>query len=75
MQFNVSNSRNLSSTYTAFSDRAGPNTSGSSLSSVDEAADGYFDWGLPFFYGKSVYTAIQGVVPPSGVQPGPWWAY
>jgi len=75
VQFNVSNTRDLSSSYTAFSDRAGPNTSGSSVTSVDEAADGYFDWGLTFFYGKSVYTAIQGVVPPSGVQPGPWWAY
>ena len=30
-------------------------------------------WGLPFFYGKSVFTAISGANTPSG--PGPYWAY
>jgi hypothetical protein len=60
-------------TYTAFSDLAGPNTPGTSSS--NEIPDGYFDWGLPFFYGKSVYTAIWGVTPPSGVPAGPFWAY
>ncbi len=34
----------------------------------------YFAWGLPFFYGKSVYTAISGVSV-SGVPIGPYWAY
>ena len=32
-----------------------------------------FDWGLPFFYGRSVYTAIEGQSTPGGV--GPYWAY
>jgi hypothetical protein len=32
-----------------------------------------FAWGLPFFYGRSVFTAISGATTPSG--PGPYWAY
>lgn len=33
----------------------------------------YFDWGLPFFYGVNVYTAIDGAATPAG--PGPYVAY
>jgi hypothetical protein len=33
----------------------------------------YFDWGLPFFYGKSVYVAIDGQVAGSAI--GPYYAY
>ncbi len=32
-----------------------------------------FDWGLPFFYGRNVYTAIDGQSTPGGS--GPYWAY
>src|SRR6266478_3908284 len=32
-----------------------------------------FDWGLPFFYGRHVYTAIDNQNTPGGV--GPYWAY
>ncbi len=32
-----------------------------------------FDWGLPFFYGRNVFTAIQNANTPLG--PGPFWAY
>ena len=36
-------------------------------------ASGYFDWGLPFFYGQNVFVAIEGASTPGG--PGPYWAY
>lgn len=32
-----------------------------------------FDWGLPFYYGRSVYTAIDGASTPAG--PGPYVAF
>ena len=32
-----------------------------------------FDWGLPFFYGRKVYTAIEGAITPGG--PGPYVAF
>jgi hypothetical protein len=32
-----------------------------------------FDWGLPFFYGRNVYTAIEGANTPGG--PGPYVAF
>ena len=32
-----------------------------------------FDWGLPFFFGRSVFVAIEGRQTPLGA--GPFWAY
>lgn len=32
-----------------------------------------FDWGLPFFFGRTVFVAIQGASTPWGV--GPYWAF
>jgi hypothetical protein len=75
VNFNVSNGMDVPQTNVAYSDLAGPNTTGSSLNATEEAFDGLFDWGLPFFYGRNVYTSVLGVTPPSGVQAGPWWAY
>jgi len=33
----------------------------------------FFDWGLPFFFGRRVFTAMEGQTTPSGV--GPYIAY
>ena len=63
--FFVSDPSTLPAGTTAFSDLAAPDTSGLQN----------FVWGLPFFYGRNVYTAIWGATSPSGVPPGPFWAY
>jgi len=34
---------------------------------------GTFDWGLPFFFGRNVFTAINGRSTPAGA--GPYWAF
>ena len=47
-----------------FGDLSGPATA---------SAPTYFDWGLPFFYGRNVYVAIVGASTPQGT--GPYWAY
>jgi Protein of unknown function (DUF3443) len=62
VNFSVGNADQLfsSTSNTAFSALAAPNP-------------GSFDWGLPFFYGRNVFTAIAGKNTPSG--PGPFWAY
>jgi hypothetical protein len=66
--FSVDNATNLftaNPTNAAFSNLAGP------AASVSQG----FDWGLPFFYGKNVYNAIDGTVVPSGLASPPWYAY
>ena len=51
-------------------DLAGPTMlpTGSAASSPD-----YFDWGLPFFYGRNVFVAIEGQTATGGTTP--YWAY
>ena len=56
----------------AFSNLAGP--LGTSACSGGNGSCS-FDWGLPFFYGRNVFTAINGVTPPSGIPDGPFFAY
>jgi hypothetical protein len=63
--FSVDNADNLFSTYpgfAAFSTLAGPE--GTYQSCSDENSSCVFDWGLPFFYGRTVYTHIDACLPP-----------
>jgi hypothetical protein len=52
----------------AFNDLGAPSTSPKSGSSSDLSS--YFDYGLPFYYGRNVYTAIENQPTPIG--PGPF---
>jgi uncharacterized protein DUF3443 len=64
VNFSVANADDLfnnNPTANVFGQLAGPNTITG------------FDWGLPFFYGRNVYTAIEGQSTPDGT--GPYWAY
>lgn len=59
--FSIANANTLFSTgNTAFNDLGGPNVGG-------------FDLGLPFFFGRNVYLAIEGASTSGGT--GPYWAY
>lgn len=55
----------------AFSNLAGSN--GSDTCSGQTPCG--FDWGMPFFYGRHVFTSIAGRAVPSGAPAAPWWAY
>lgn len=67
--FSVGNAETLFTSAGAQSDAALSGLAGPNPSGVG------FDWGLPFFYGVNVYSAIDGQSMPSGVPAGPWWAY
>jgi hypothetical protein len=58
--FNVGNVDQLNGNFSAFSEVAGPNPGG-------------FGWGLSFFFGKTIYTGIEGQSSPGGV--GPYFAF
>jgi Protein of unknown function (DUF3443) len=64
IKFSVANADTLfnsNATAFVFAELAGPNSFAG------------FDWGLPFFYGRNVFTAIEGKSTPGGS--GPYWAY
>ena len=58
--FNVGNADALNGSFTAFSEVAGPNPGG-------------FAWGLSFFFGRTIFTSIEGQSTPAGV--GPYFAF
>jgi hypothetical protein len=58
--FNVGNADALNGRFNAFSEVAGPNPGG-------------FAWGLSFFFGRTIFTAIEGQSTPGGT--GPYFAF
>jgi hypothetical protein len=65
VNFSIANAQSL------FSANNGGNTAFSNLGGTNT---GVFDWGLPFFFGKNVYSAIAGQATPAAT-PTPYWAY
>jgi len=49
------------------------NDVGGTASTITWLGTDYFDWGLPFFYGRTVYTAIEAHV--AGGATGPYFAF
>ncbi len=49
------------------------NAGDSVFSELGGPSPGIFDWGLPFFFGRNVFTAIEGASTPNGK--GPYWAF
>ena len=64
----IGNASRLSLSDAALGELAGP------LSSFGDNATGVgFDWGLPFYYGRTVFTALESHDTPAG--PGPYFAF
>jgi hypothetical protein len=73
--FSVDNASALfseNSTDAVFPSLGGPAPSSSSCQGNSSCT---FIWGLPLFYGRTVYAVIDGQPTPSGTPAAPWWAY
>jgi hypothetical protein len=67
VQFSVANAENVfnaNPSFSAFNDLGGSQPAGFTSS---------FDWGMPFFYGRNVFVAIENATTSGGV--GPFYAY
>ena len=62
---------NVANAQTLFSSNGGNNKAFDNLAGTN--APPSFDWGLPFFFGRRVFTAIDGQSTPAGK--GPYFAY
>ncbi len=60
INFTIGNADSLCNTCAALPELGGP-------------SPGSFDWGLPFFFGRNVFVAINGTSTPAGN--GPFWAF
>jgi hypothetical protein len=68
VSFSVANASSLNASDFAFSNLAGPMPG----FPTDATVPG-FDWGLPFYFGRTVFTAIESQNTPAG--PGPYFAF
>lgn len=68
VDFSIANAESLDQSNFAFNDLGG-----TLAGSLQNNGGGVFDWGLPFFFGRNVYTAIDGMTTSAGV--GPYFAY
>jgi hypothetical protein len=68
VSFSVTNAEQLRGSNYAFNDLAGPMPGYPSDPTLPA-----FDWGLPFFFGRRVFTAIDGQASPAGT--GPYLAF
>ena len=68
VSFNIANARALFAHQNnwAFDNVGGPSTAPQSGTTN---LDAYFDWGLPFHFGRNVFTAIEGQTTPVGTGP------
>jgi hypothetical protein len=66
VSFEIMSLTSLNDNFYAFSTVGGPAATNAMLGA-------YFDWGLPFFYGRSVYAAIEGQMAAGTI--GPYNAY
>jgi hypothetical protein len=73
VNFSVDNAIENDNGDAAFGNLAGPIATGTCTPSNPNACT--FDWGLPFFFNRNVYVAIDGQTMPSGSPSAPWWAY
>ena len=73
VNFSIANAKALSlvPNNVAFGNLGGPSTA--PLSGTTTGPDTYFDWGLPFHFGRNVFTAIEGQSTPAGM--GPYLAF
>src|SRR5262249_47130146 len=67
VNFQIANLTQISNANFARNDVGGPATS------ITGIGTNYFDFGLPFFYGRTVFTAIDGA--PADGTTGPYVAY
>jgi hypothetical protein len=70
VSFRVANAESFPEPNWIFDDIAGPSSPAGPSGGLPSL---YFDWGLPFFFGRTVYVAIEGRSTPGGA--GPYWAY
>jgi len=70
VDFSVANASRLAARNFAFGNLAGPMPGFSPNASLQLPG---FDWGLPCFFGRTVFVAIEGQTTPAG--PGPYFAF